>query len=569
MGRIHRLDPIVANQIAAGEVVERPASVVKELVENSLDAGASRIDIAIVDAGLGIWVRDDGVGMEPDDLARAVERHSTSKLTVLEDLDHSATLGFRGEALAAIASVSELSLASRVRTEPVGYQLTVSFGTAGTMAAQAMDPGTRVVVQRIFGRQPARLKALRSPAAEFGAIQQVVQQLAICRSGVAFSLSRDQRSVFVSAGREDPRATVAQVFGREVAESALDLDYEGEAGLSVRGLIVPAHQHRANRTGQGLYINDRWVQNWHIRAAVEEAFRPNVPERRYPYFWIWITLPLSQVDPNAHPAKAEVRLDREQAVRAILYRAVRETLETRSQVPMWPEKTFEEVASLTGAHESQQFWSSGSVDLEPSHSMGGSVAELVPLAQWRAKYIVAQGPEGLYLIDQHAAHERIYFERFRNSRQEVRLAQPLLLAITETLSGAEWAAFLTHRTELAEWGFDVEPLGGTTVSIQAVPQAFRDLDSHRGLLRTVLELLSDGESVAGRQHPVLWSEEPYYAMAACKAAIKAYRPMSMREMQELLAEMGRVADPRGCPHGRPTMWVITLEEADRRFGRRS
>ncbi|MCY0899959.1 MAG: DNA mismatch repair endonuclease MutL [Firmicutes bacterium] len=567
MSRIHRLDPVVANQIAAGEVVERPASIVKELIENSLDAGSTSIHI-LVDAELvSLEVRDNGFGIEPEDLPLAVERHTTSKLTRIEDLEESVSLGFRGEALAAIASVAEVTIASRVAGASVGHRLVVEYGTRQSLEPIAMGEGTRVRVSNIFQRHPARLKALKSAAAEFGAIQLAVQALAIGRPDVRYRLMHGDRVVLDTPGRGDALATLSAVYGHELAERLLPIDYTTERGVEIRGYVAPADLGRANRQGQGLYVNGRWVLNWRLRAAVEEAFRPILPERRYPYFWLWIHMPPAEVDPNVHPTKAEVRLAHEDALRAIVYRLVQDTLARGSPTPRWIDAAREERDIAPTVQPS--------FDDEPERPANEitsgrdrRLSALTPLAQWQSKYIIAQGSEGLCLIDQHAAHERIYFEQFRKSREEMAASQPLLLALAETLSAAEWAAWQAQRERIQQLGFDVESLGGTTVAVRAVPRAFRDMESHQGLLRLVLQLIAGEESAAATAHPVTWAEEAHYAMAACKAAIKANRPMSLMEMQDLIDQLSRAEDPRGCPHGRPTMIVLTMEEVDRRFGRR-
>lgn len=569
MMRVHRLDPTVANQIAAGEVVERPASVVKELVENSLDAHADSIVVRLQDGGLSqIHVRDDGQGLHPEDLSLAIERHTTSKLVRIEDLEATPTLGFRGEALAAISSVCRLRLASRPLASPLGYCLEVQFGRKLLPEPLAMAPGTRVDVSDIFGELPARQKALKSANSELGTIQQVVQQLAICRSDVRFSLVNNDRVLFETAGQSARDRAILAIYGREVAQSLMVVNYIGERGLRISGFTAPAHINRANRLGQGLYMNGRWITNWGLRAVIEEAFRPQLPERRHPYFWLWIDVPLNEVDPNAHPTKAEVRITHENHMRAILYRVLRDALVAASPSPGWGETPLPDAPSAAG--QSMIEWPN-----EPQERAGSKgtllhreFTELVPLAQWHAKYILARGPDGLYLIDQHAAHERIYFERFQRQGEAIRFSQPLLVSTTETLSATEWAAYEQHQDLLRKMGFDVESLGGTTVVIRAVPTAFHDLESHQGLFRTIVESLSGGDDPATALHPVSWAEESHYAMAACKAAIKANRPMSFSEMETLIREMGQTADPRGCPHGRPTMIHLTLEEVDRRFGRR-
>lgn len=559
--RIHRLDPVVANQIAAGEVVERPASVVKELVENSLDAGARRIRIDVASGVFHLTVKDDGHGIPPDDLPLAPLRHTTSKIRRIEDLEAERTLGFRGEALAAISSVSAVRIASRPESQPTGAVVTVNFGECSGVSPVAMGVGTEVQVSGVFSRHPAREKALKTPAREFGMIQEVVQQLALGRPDVHMQLVHEERVVLETPGRGDPDETVMAIFGRELASHLIPVTYQSERGWQVKGLIAPAHIHRANRLGQGFFINGRWVRNWALRAAVEEAFRPNLPDRRHPYFWFWVDLPLDEVDPNAHPAKAEVRIFREQALKAMIFRLVKEALVSSSGSPGVGEGA--DLPLPTGSAQTWTFEEGGSS--EPSRPvLHQQFRELMPLGQWHAKYILAQGPGGLYLIDQHAAHERIYFERFRSLGGDLRLAQPLLVPVAETLTQAEWAWFEAHHQDLAAWGFDIEPLGGNTVAIRAVPTAFHDLESHQGLFRQVLELMADDALAV---HPVSWAEETHYAMAACKAAIKANRPLSYPEMVALLEEMSHTEDPRGCPHGRPTMIVLSLEEVDRRFGR--
>ncbi len=572
MPRIHRLEAVVANQIAAGEVVERPASAVKELVENCLDAESSRITVQVDGEGRSLSVIDDGVGIAGDELALAVDRHTTSKIYRIEDLESQTSLGFRGEALAAIASVSRFTIRSRVHGAAAGTQLTVDYGRAGGLRSVAMPEGTRVTVDDLFHLHPARLKGLKTPAAEFGAIQHTVQQLAVARPDVRMTLMRDERHVLETPGQGDAAETLLALFGRELASHLIGIDYASESGLRVHGYVAPAHVHRANRFGEGLFVNGRWITNWGLRAAIEEAFRPNLPERRFPYFWLWLEMPPADYDPNAHPTKAEVRLYQENRIKALLFRQVQDALARRSTPVSWgAEGRMPDVARAA----------EGSLDLgwdradraESAADDSGRVLhrqfqELTPLGQWRAKYILAQGVDGLYLIDQHAAHERVYFERFRRQGAEVTLSQPLLVPVPESLTADEWAVWKRHQRDLARLGFEVEDLGGSTVAIRSVPTAFHDLETHQGLFRVVLEMLSGGESAEGRLHPVSWAEEAAYAMAACKAAIKANRPMSHDEMRWLFGQMSQVEDPRGCPHGRPTLIVLSLEEVDRRFGRR-
>ncbi len=568
MSRIRRLDAVVANQIAAGEVVERPASVVKELVENSLDAGATQIQIRIEQGGQSlIEVRDNGQGIEPEDLALALERHATSKLSVLADLDESPWLGFRGEALAAIAAVSRLTLSSRPRQQSVGQLVPAQGGIVGEQDVVAMAPGTVVRIQELFFNTPARLKSLKSPGAETGHIQHLVEHLAISRPDVGFRLVTEDRTLVKTPGQATAYETIHLLYGREVGETLIPVDYTGMTGIHITGWIGPAHVHRASRQSQGLYVNGRWVTNWVLRQAVEEAFKPQVPDRRFPLFWIWMELPKPSVDPNAHPTKAEVRIDHERQVAALLFRAVHDALVAKSSAPLLPMAG--ESARETGSAYDQEEWPllpSTESRTEDGGVLHQEFLELSPLAQWQAKYIIAQGPLGLYLIDQHAAHERRYFEEFNRQKSKILVSQPLLVPYTLTLNAAQWDVFQRFPNIFESVGFEIGQAGGSTVIVRAVPQGLRDMPSDPAMFRMILDSLIQGQAHPG--HPITWIEEPLCAMAACKAAIKAYRPMSQHEMVTLLHEMAYLEDPRGCPHGRPTLIRLSLEEVDRRFGRK-
>lgn len=571
MSRIHRLDPIVRDQIAAGEVVERPASVVKELVENSLDAGSSRIQIRLVDGGHGsIEVIDDGSGIDPRDLPLAFARHATSKITTLTDLESSSSLGFRGEAMAAISAVSQVRLMSRPATEPAGHQLSVEGGVAGTLKMVAMPPGTIVRVTNLFYNTPARLKSQKSPGAEAGWIQHLTEHLAVSRYDVGFLVEHADKVLLKTLAQPDPMQTLYQLYGRDVVENLLPVDHTGITGIRIKGWVAPAHIHKGTRHAQNLYVNQRWVTNWVLRQAVEEAFRPEVPDRRFPLFWLWLDLPPTSVDPNIHPTKAEVRIDRERQVAALLYRAVEDALATKSRASGLSVESGQ--AHDARAPYTQETWSletPAALDRISQTDTGilhQEFLDLTPLAQWEAKYIISQGPLGLYLIDQHAAHERLYYERFKRDRGFSTMTQPLLVPHAITLNAAEWDTYQQYRQVFQDAGFDLTAAGGSTLMVHAVPQGFKDLPNDPEMVRTVLESIIRGHAQYG--HPVTWTEEPLFAMAACKAAIKAYRPMSHLEMRALLQDMALLEDPRGCPHGRPTLIRLSLEEVDRRFGRK-
>jgi DNA mismatch repair protein MutL len=567
MSRVHILDPVVADRIAAGEVVERPASVVKELVENALDAEARHVTVAVDGGGIDrIVVDDDGVGMDADDLALAVKRHATSKLVRFEDLDALYTLGFRGEALAAIGAVSQLVLETRPRDARHGWRLVVAHGQEGAVVPIARTPGTRATVTDLFLTVPARQKALQSAASEQAHVHQVVARLAVARPEVGFRLIADGTVMWETPGDGDPRTAIAAVYGAGLADLLIPVQAGALADtVRVSGFILPPDRARANRHGQVLAVNGRVVRNPALRAAAESAYGSAVDVRRHPQFWLRVTLPPDQVDPNAHPAKAEVRLNRERLVAGLIYTAVAEALRTAPAFAL-PRDTVEEAREASGL--TQSTW--GLADLPPVHAdaspavLHREIAELVPLAQWAGRYLLAQGPEGLYLIDQHAAHERVYYDRFRARAHEPWPSQPLLWPLSLTLTRQEWEHWQEHRTTLSAAGFEMAELGGTTVAVRAVPAPLAD-EAGLELVHWVLESLA--EDAPAKEHPVAWAKDPWLATAACKAAVKAHRGMARAEMEALLTAMAQSEAPRSCPHGRPTLLVLSLAEVDRRFGR--
>ncbi|MCL6563243.1 MAG: DNA mismatch repair endonuclease MutL [Firmicutes bacterium] len=577
--RIRRLPPEVRDQIAAGEIVERPASVVKELVENSLDAGARRIEVEVWNGGREqIRVRDNGSGITAEDLPLAVERHATSKLHSVEELGDIQWLGFRGEALAAIAAVSRLTLASRPPEAAFGMRLRVDHGRVGAPEPCAMGVGTLVEVEGLFADVPARRKALAGAGTEFQRIYRVVAAMAIGYPEVAWHLSHDGRAALTTNGQGDGRDALDQVLGSSVAEAAVAVEWEDQAlGWKVRGYLLPPPHGRSNRQSQVLFLNRRWVHNWVLRQAIEEAFRPQLPEGRYAAFWLAIELPRAEVDPNAHPAKLEVRIARERLLGARLYEVVRENLRRGGPaVSLYPPAS----AAPGGVGQGEWQWTGhvaretgpteASFPVGPAAptALGQELLEVAPLGQWANKYIVAQGPRGLYLIDQHAAHERVYYERFVQQREHSQRRQPLLIPLAVDLPAELFAAWQRHRRTLEDQGFEWEEMGGTTVMVRALPAALAEETVRAEVVFRVIEGL-DPEGGFREGHRTSWRDDGAIALAACKAAIKAYRPLAAVEMEALLRQLAGCEDPRSCPHGRPTVLRLGLEEVDRRFGRSS
>ena len=571
MSRIRRLDPAVADQIAAGEVVERPASAVKELTENAIDAGAHAIRVLVpAPDRRHLIVEDDGVGMDRDDVLLSVERHATSKLARLADLDQLGTLGFRGEALAAIGSVSRLAVSSRPPSADTGYQVVVDHGLRVSAGPVARQPGTRVECRDLFRDVPARLKALPAAPAEWMAIWQVVAGQAAAHPHIGWTLAEEAGGAPAFATR--PGSTLADVLlawlGPDAAAQLIPVERTALAGdVSVSGFILPPDRARGNRRQQVLAINGRVVRNFSLRAAVEQGYGSLLPERRYPGCWLQISIPAPQVDPNAHPAKAEVRLERERAVAGVVHQAVQDALRRQHAFPLQAasaDGAVESASPLRAAEQAAWDWPSAASGASPA-PLHREIADLVPLSQWQARYLLCQGAAGLYLIDQHAAHERVYYDRFKQSAAQAVPVQPLLVPLVLNLSRTEAQLLATHGEVLAASGFELEPLGGSSAALRAVPAPLMDV-ADVSLVQTLFDSLLAGGAYG--EHPVSWALDHQLATAACKAAVKANRPMTRPEMERLLADMAESPSPRSCPHGRPTLLVLSLEEVDRRFGRR-
>ncbi len=468
---IRILAPHEAAKIAAGEVIERPASVVKELIENSLDAGARRIAVEIREGGLAlIRVADDGCGIEPGELRLAFERHATSKVASEEDLWRVATLGFRGEALPSIAAAGEVDLITRTDANDVGARVKLRDGEVVEEGAGATAPGTTFTVRRLFGAQPARLKFVRAPGSEATQVSSVVVHYAMAYPEVRFELTVDGRSTLQTPGNGRLTDAIAAVYGPEVAAAAIEVDAspanEGETG--VRGVVVDPRMHRSSRNYISLYVNRRWVRNRALTFAVEEAYQGMLPVGRRPIAVLDLSMPTDEVDVNVHPTKAEVRLRREREVFGALQRAVRRALSAGGTVPAATPSVWGQPKAVVPPHLSL---SAQPVQpplprgrFEQALDVSAPVAQatmierlpmLRPVGQVGNTYVVAEGPEGMYLIDQHAAHERVLYERFlaaaRSSTPDV---QPLLEPLTVELAAPQRAMLNEHREAFARLGFD-------------------------------------------------------------------------------------------------------------------
>ena len=575
------------NQIAAGEVVERPASALKELLENSLDAGAQSVAVELVEGGVRrLRVVDDGAGMERDDLPLAVARFATSKISTLDDLERAATLGFRGEALASIGAIARLSIASRRAGDRHAWRIACNAGAVTAVEPTALASGTTVEVEDLYFNTPARRKFLKSEATEFARCDEAFARIAVSRPSVAFSLSHNGRRTS-HLPPEELRRRVARVIGDDFAQTAVDVRAEGPRAR-LAGLVAPPGFTRASRDAQFLFVNGRFVRDKVASHAIREAYADVLHHDRHPAYVLFLDLDPSAVDVNVHPTKSEVRFRESSAVHQLVFHSLTRALGApggpagkmgtdpnfrSSETPVPPAGKLGSVPvfqpGLGIAQPSQPYeamFNAAVVDerrfpaaATPSESPALGYA----IAQIHGVYIVAQNAAGMVLVDMHAAHERIVYEGLKGALDENALAsQPLLVPIAMTATAEEVEQAGAARAELASLGFDVASAGPRELVVRAVPALLADLDS-QGLLRSVLaEMREFGASrvLTERRNELL-------STMACHAAVRANRALTAPEMNALLRRMEETERSGSCNHGRPTWVQFGMAELDRLFMR--
>ena len=565
------LPPELAAKIAAGEVVERPASVVKELVENSLDAGSSQITVEIQGGGVDqLRVSDDGQGIPAEEVEVAFQHHATSKLSTQEQLESMATLGFRGEALASIAAVSRLIMTTRPPQYDSGHRIELQWGKKLGTGAQGCPAGTTVEVRDLFGNLPARRKFLKSNSTESARVQELVTRYALAYPNARFQLTVDGRNVLTSPGNGRPREALLAVYGSEAANGMLEvLGEEAETGYRVAGFAGAPSLHRANRSYMTFFVNRRWIQSRMLSFALEEAYHGLLPDKRYPMAAINLEIPYGDLDVNCHPAKREVRFHQEGKVFSTLQRAVRAALVADSPVPLMrmPRGA---APAMSPAPGTASFFSRGALGGGQAEVYSGPADAAVPqqrppslkvVGQVKLTYIVAETPDGMYLVDQHAAHERVLFDQLRR-RAEDRSpqSQPLLEPAVVELSPGQAQVLQAQAQALEAYGFALEPFGESTRLLRAVPGILATQDPGQSLV-DVLDMVAF-EGLVRQQEDVL------AASIACHSAIRAGRPMNQAEMEALLEQLDITDNPHTCPHGRPTMLHFSATHMEREFGRR-
>jgi DNA mismatch repair protein MutL len=570
---IHILPPEVASQIAAGEVIERPASVVKELLENALDARAKTISINVEGAGKAlIEVADDGMGIPSEELAVAVERHATSKLTSAQDLFNISTLGFRGEALSSIGSVSRFILTSRSQEAEVGARLIVEGGQPYQVEIIGGPVGTVARVENLFFNVPARLKFLKSDSTERSQIDALVTRYALAYPSVRFHLKQESRPAFQTSGNGDRREVLAGVYGIDIARQMLEVQSIDQS-LSVRGFISPLSLTRSNRKEIIFFVNGRPVQDTTLSAALVKAYQNMLMVGRFPMAVLFLELPPESVDVNVHPAKAEVRFREKDQVFSGVQRAVRRALLAYSPIPQVERSKSWNFSGENSEINTRHDWTAESrydgsldpsqaTDLSPASLPFGDVPLLRLIGQIAGTYLVAEGPDGLYLIDQHAAHERVLFEKLTSQKESSIDSQALLQPVSVDLNPAAARLISEQLPILTKFGFSIEPFGPSTFLIRAVPTLLIGSNPAAALHVLVEDFEED-------ERPLQTEIETKIIARVCKrAAVKAGQLLTLQEQQALLRDLESCQSPRTCPHGRPTMIHLSVDLLERQFGRR-
>lgn len=594
MANVKLLDTSTINKIAAGEVVERPASVVKELVENSIDAGAHRIEIEIQNGGKAlIRVTDDGAGMNREDAALSIKRHATSKLTTAADLQRITTLGFRGEALPTIAAVSKFTLQTRRADDELGTKIKIDGGKVQDTHEVGCKVGTTILVEDLFFNTPARLKFLKSTPTEANKIHDFIVKLALSRPNVAFRFINGNRTALATPGNGNLLDVLNSIYGTELTDSILTLKRDDD-DLKLAGFVTKPNILKSYRGWQTFIINGRVVENRTISKAVDEAYKSLIPKTGFPLAVVIIDVPQSSIDVNVHPQKIELKFDDEGKIFKAVYHAVREAVEGKD------DSTEHDLTEIAAAPETAHFEQLNLIedtpeppppkkernrkpkddfDLEerltstdapkeipkpqPRVEPPKKNFELEPIGQVARCYIVAQSGNDLYIVDQHAAHERILFDRLSNYAERIP-AQGLLIHRVMKFDSREAELIEQNLAVFAKLGFTMEPSGQDEFRLIEVPLDAADTDAEnllRGIITEILDGVNEADDIAKK------IRQAVLATTACKAAIKAGQELNFRQMEILLNELSTTPHPHTCPHGRPTIIKFTSGDLAKMFKR--
>lgn len=594
------LDQNTANQIAAGEVVEKPASVVKELIENSLDAGANNIEVTIYEGGTEyIRVVDNGSGMSKANANLSVLRHATSKIRNAEDLQSIHSLGFRGEALPSIASVAKFELITRLHDEEFATAITINGGIDTECIATGGNVGTAITVRDLFFNVPARRKFLRTVNTEGRYINEIISKIALSRPDVHFILLNNDKEVINTPGNGNLVDTIASIYGKNVANDLIAVKYE-DNGIVVRGYIGKPTMLKGTRQWQTIFVNGRTINNRMIGKALDHAYRSQIPKGGFPFAVLDITVDTANIDINVHPQKSEIKFGDEGAVYRVVYHALADALTKplmgsgdmgksgtenidftdnsamytkrpfsgnnyqANQQQIW--KTPERIAENNGIEFSAAQRTAENMNLSPIDNnitikdVDNGVDNIWPLGQIDRVFIVAQSETALYLIDQHAAHERVMYDKLVNSHQNIP-TQQFLIPLYLDATPQEVTSIEEYRKEFMQLGVDLEPSGETILRVSSLPADIKN-DEAEEFIREILTLLSENKKI----NPADLREEVLH-YAACHSAIRAGEVLNIRQMRALILELLNTEHPFTCPHGRPCMVEITSEELYKMFKR--
>ncbi len=593
MSAIQLLPDLLINQIAAGEVIERPAAALKELLENSLDAGATDIAVQLESGGVKLLrVRDNGQGIAKDELRLALMRHATSKIATLDDLQRVASMGFRGEALASMAAVAQLTLISRTAADTHAWKIEAVDGQLSEPAPASHAQGTTVEIRELYFNTPARRKFLKSEATEFAWCEEAFKRIALSRPDVAFSLQHNGRTIWQLPAQQGEQAAmkrVAALLGEEFGQAAVPVS-RNAANLSLQGLAALPAYSRANRDAQYFFVNGRFVRDKVASHALRQAYQDILHHQRHPAFVLFLEMPPEQMDVNVHPAKSEVRFRESQGIHQFIFHTLQQALavpasgqsapapESRQTTSFIPtQKNFSlGVAQSDATYKVWEAFSGKHAPKQPAMAMGES-GETVSsintsqdefplgfaLAQLSGVYILAQNSHGLIVVDMHAAHERIVYEKLKTSLDTEQIAtQPLLIPVSFYADALEVATVEAEQDALNKLGFDIAPLSPATLAVRAMPVMLKQSEAEAAAHDVIDELREFGASRAMTER-----RDELLSTLACHGAVRANRILSITEMNALLREMEQTERSGQCNHGRPTWFQITLYELDAMFMR--
>jgi DNA mismatch repair protein MutL len=600
MPAIQLLPDLLINQIAAGEVIERPASALKELLENSLDAGATDISVQLENGGIKLLrIRDNGKGIAKHELKLALMRHATSKIASLDDLQSVASMGFRGEALASMAAVAQLTLSSRTQEDAHGWKVEAIDGKLSEPEPTNQAQGTTVEIRELYFNTPARRKFLKTEATELAYCEEAFKRVALSRPDVAFSLQHNGKIIWQLAAGQDAIKRVAAVLGDAFGQAAVAVS-RNAASLSLQGLAALPAYSRANRDAQYLFVNGRFVRDKVASHALRQAYQDILHHQRHPAFVLFLDIPPEQVDVNVHPAKSEVRFRESQGIHQFIFHSVQQALAIPAQAANQTQQqatTFiplQQNMSLGIAQSNAAYRVSGTFSEKPNPPqsplvmgegysspdkgrLGGvevldspfsnSHPDIPPLgfalAQLSGIYILAQNQHGLIVVDMHAAHERIVYEKLKSSLDAEKIStQPLLIPVSFYADALDVATAEAEHATLHQLGFDIAPLSPTTLAVRAMPALLKQSEAENAAREVLNELRDFGASrvLTERRNELLGT-------LACHAAVRANRILSVTEMNALLREMENTERSGQCNHGRPTWFQVTLKELDKMFMR--